>query len=79
MSTDAADKNAKFATDEGFSFPLVCDTTRAMSIAFGAAADASAPASKRIAVLIDADGNIKEDLGAVSNPGEFPSQVLAKL
>ena len=44
-----------------------------------AAADASAPASKRIAVLIDADGNIKKNLGAVSNPGEFPSQVLAEL
>lgn len=56
VSNDPEDANGKFAGECGFSYPLICDTSLAVSVAYGAAADASAKSSSRIAVLVAKDG-----------------------
>ena len=38
-SNDDVTLNKKFAEEQGFMYPLLCDTTLAVAIAYGAAAD----------------------------------------
>ena len=71
-------KNADFASGCGFSYPLVCDTDLAVSVAYGAAADASAGSAKRIAVLVGLDGNVAQVWPSVDARG-FPAECLAGL
>lgn len=59
MSFDGREENAAFARKHGFPFPLLCDTTRAMGVAYGAAKDAGAAHPERITYIIDADGRIE--------------------
>ena len=75
---DSAEDNASFATQQGFEFPLLCDTDLAVSIAYGAAADASAGKSRRIAVLIDESGSVMKYYDPAGK-GEFPAIVLSHL
>ena len=49
-----------------------------MGVAYGACDDASARTAKRIGVVIDPDGNIKE-YSAKVHPAEYPEQVLSRL
>lgn len=75
-SNDPKEANAKFAEENGFSFPLLCDTDLSVSIAYGAAADAGAGKASRVAALIDESGNIAKYYDPAGK-GEFPAQVLA--
>ena len=77
-SNDPVEKNAAFAKENGFTFPLICDTDLAVSVAYHAAPDASAGKANRVAVLIGANGQIEEYFGQV-NAQEFPAELLAKL
>lgn len=58
VSFDDAAANAAFADKYEFNFPLLCDTDKRLSIAYGAAADASARYPNRVTYLIDAEGRI---------------------
>jgi len=49
-----------------------------MGVAYGAAADAGASSAKRIGVVIDPDGRIKEWLPSV-DPRTYPADVLKRL
>ena len=49
-----------------------------MGVAYGACDDASARTAKRIGVVIDPEGNIKE-YSAKVDPTQYPEQVLARL
>lgn len=60
ISTDSVEENRKFAEKEGFAFPLLCDTDRKVSIAYGAAVDASAAYAKRRTVVIGPDGKVEQ-------------------
>jgi peroxiredoxin Q/BCP len=77
-SNDPVEKNAEFADKQGYTFPLICDTDLAVSVAYHAAPDPSAGKANRVAVLIDPSGNVEEYFGQV-DPKEFPEQLLGKL
>ena len=78
VSVDAAADNAAFKQKHGLPFPLLCDTDRAMAVAYGAAADASARAARRIAVLVDGDGKVANVWTRV-DPAGFAATALAAL
>jgi len=59
-SNDSVENNAKFAKEQGFTFPLICDLDLAVAIAYHAAPNASAGKASRVAALIGADGHIEE-------------------
>jgi len=59
VSFDTVEDNRAFAEKFDFNFPLLCDTTKAMSIAYRACADASAKYPERIAYVIDGSGTIE--------------------
>jgi len=77
-SADDKAANAKFAKEEGFKFPLICDTTLAVSVAYGAAKDAAAGVSSRMAVLIDRDGKVAKVWPKV-DARTFPETALKEL
>ena len=78
VSNDKKEKNANFASECGFSYPLICDTDLAVSVAYGAAASATAGSASRIAVLINENGKVKSYWPAV-DARKFPEECLASL
>ena len=75
MSFDKPEDNLAFAEKFTFNFPLLCDTTRALGLAYGACDDATAQWARRIAVIIGPDGRVKHYFAKVS-AREFPNQAL---
>ena len=65
-------------TEQGFTFPLLCDLGLEVSVAYGAAADTSAGKAKRIAVLVGRDGNVR-NLWSRVDARTFPQTCLAQL
>ena len=78
VSFDTEEENAAFAKKFDFPYPLLCDTTRAMGLAYGACDDAGAKHASRISYLIGTDGGIRKAYGEV-DPASHPQQVLADL
>lgn len=78
MSFDPVAENAAFAQKFGFPFPLLCDTTRALGLAYGACDNAQAGYARRVSYLIDEQGKILQAYDAV-NPRSHPAEVLADL
>lgn len=78
MSFDTVAENAAFAQKFDFPFLLLCDTDRALGLAYGACDDAKAGYAKRISYLIDEAGKIQQVYGSV-NAGSHPAEVLADL
>lgn len=76
MSFDSADENAAFARKFGFNFPLLCDTDRAMGMAYGACDAPSDENARRIGVIIGPDGKVKHYFRKVS-AAAFPGEALA--
>ena len=75
-SNDDAAKNAAFAQENGFDFPLLCDTDLAVSVAYGAAADGSAKSASRVAALIGGDDTLLQ-FWSPAGTADFPAKVLA--
>ncbi len=59
VSFDAPEANRKFRDQHGFPFPLLCDTTREMGLAYGACTSRKAWFPERITYVIDKDGRIE--------------------
>ena len=78
VSNDAADANGKFASECGFTYPLLCDTDLKVSMAYGAASSPTAGMASRIAVLIDAAGKI-EQYHAKVDARAFPTTLLESI
>lgn len=78
ISFDTASDNATFARKHAFPFKLLSDTSRAMGVAYGAAADASVRAAKRISYLIGPDGRVVAVYPKVA-PAGHPAEVLADI
>ena len=76
VSFNDIEQNAAFAEKHEFTFPLLCDTDRSISIAYGACADRKARYASRISFLIDEDGNLARTYDQV-NPRDHPARVLA--
>ena len=58
VSFDSVADNAAFARKYDFPFPLLCDTTRELGLAYGACDNAQAGYARRISYLIDEDAKI---------------------
>ncbi len=78
MSFDTVAENAAFAQKYQFPFLLLCDTSRAIGLAYGACDDAQAGYAKRISYLLDEQGKIQKAYESVS-PRSHPAEVLADL
>jgi len=78
VSFDTVAENAAFAQKFSFPFLLLCDTTRAVGLAYGACDDAKAGYAKRISYLIDEQGKIIKAYDAVTRRSH-PAEVLADL
>ena len=78
ISFDDQQANAAFEKKFGFGFPLLCDTTRAVGMAYGAADAKDARSAKRISYLIGPDGRIRKAYPKV-NAATHPEEVLKDL
>ena len=78
VSNDGVEANAKFASEQGFSFPLLCDTDLRISMAYGAAKSADAGKAARIAVLIDSSGTVEQYWPSV-DARAFPATLIETL
>ena len=78
VSFDTAADNKAFALKYKLPFPLLCDTTKAMSIAYGAAADASAKYPDRVTYVLAADGTVESAEKVTDIPAHVDAAV-AKL
>jgi len=78
VSNDGVAENCAFASSCSFRYPLICDESLAISIAYGAAKDASAASASRMAVLIDREGNVAKVWASV-DPKTFPETALKEL
>jgi peroxiredoxin Q/BCP len=77
-SFDTEEENRAFAEKFGFPFVLLCDTSRALGLAYGAADAADAGYARRISFLIDPSGTIVRAYEKV-NPQTHVAQVLEDL
>ena len=78
VSFDSEDENKAFADKFSFPFSLLCDTERAIGMAYGACDDAKAEYARRISFLIGPDGKIIKTYGQVA-PAKHPGEVLEDL
>ncbi len=60
VSFDTVEENYAFATKFHFNFPLICDTDRKIGLAYGATSPGEKSGAKRIGVIINPDGTIRE-------------------
>jgi peroxiredoxin Q/BCP len=77
-SFDTEQANRAFAEKFGFPFVLLCDTDRAIGMAYGACDEARAQYARRISFLIGPDGTIIKAYDAVK-PSHHPGEVLEDL
>ena len=78
VSFDTQEENRAFSEKFDFNFPLLCDTDRAMGLAYGAASSADSAMAKRIGVGIDPEGKVHEYHSSV-NAKSFPTEVVGRL
>jgi peroxiredoxin Q/BCP len=78
VSFDAPRDNKAFADKFGFQFPLLCDTSRQIGVAYGAADSAQATTARRVGVVIGPDGRVKEWHAKV-DARAFPAEVLGRI
>ena len=77
-STDSIEANAKFASEQGFSYPLLCDTEREVCLAYGACKRPTDSTAKRISYVIDSEGKILQAHETV-DARKHPETLLASL
>lgn len=78
ISLDTAAENLTFKKQNGFTFPLLCDVNREVSLAYGACSFKEAFYTNRISYLIGADGIILKTFPSVS-AAAHADEVLALL
>jgi peroxiredoxin Q/BCP len=60
VSTDDVEANARFARENEFSYPLLCDTERTICVAYGACESSDDQSAKRITYVIGPGGAIAQ-------------------
>jgi len=79
VSFDTAAENKAFAEKFHFNFPLLCDTTRAMGQAYGAADPGQTDGfARRVGVVIGPDARIRHWFAKV-DAKSFPDAALTLL
>ena len=74
VSTDGVEANARFAQEQEFPYPLLCDTDRAICLAYGACESSDDKAAKRITYVIGPDDTIAQahaEVDARAQPQEL--------
>jgi thioredoxin-dependent peroxiredoxin len=69
-SFDDTAANRAFAEKHGYTFPLLCDTTRALGLAYGACERRDDAYPRRITYVIGADGRIEQALATQDPKGQ---------
>lgn len=77
-SFDTPAENKAFAEKFDFNFPLLCDTDRAMGLAYGATEAGGKGGAKRIAVILGPDGKVKQFVPKADSR-TFPTDALKEL
>ena len=77
-SFDTVEENRAFAEKFDFPYPLLCDTDRAVGLAYKACADASDGYPRRITYVIGAGGDIEQAI-ETSDPGGQADELLQTL
>jgi len=77
-SFDTVDENRDFASKFNFPFRLLCDTDRAIGLAYGACEKATDTYPKRISYIIGPDGTVRHAFPKV-DPKTHPTEVLKLL
>ena len=78
VSFDSVVDNRHFAEKFNFPFPLLCDTSRAIGLAYGAADSATDGYARRIAYVIDEEGKIAQAHAKV-DASAYPAWQLRNL
>jgi peroxiredoxin Q/BCP len=78
ISFDTVEANAAFARKFDFGFPLLCDTTREVGLAYGACDSAEASTARRISYLIGPDGIVQKAYPKVS-AATHPDEIMRDL
>ena len=78
VSNNDTAANGAFCKECAFKFPLICDTTMEIAVAYGAAKDTSQATANRMAVLVDRDGNVAKVWPSV-DAATFPETALKEL
>jgi peroxiredoxin Q/BCP len=78
VSFDPQEENRAFADKFSFPFPLLCDTDRAIGLAYGACDEPKAEYARRVSFLIGPDGKIVKAYASVK-PADHPGEVLEDL
>ncbi len=79
ISLDSPDKNRKFASETGASFPLLCDTQKQVAKAYGAL-NFTRLFANRITFVIDQDGiirHVEEGDAAIEHSGAYQACSLS--
>lgn len=75
VSFDTVEENAAFALKFDFPYRLLCDTDRAIGVAYGACDGPSDDHARRISYVIGPDGLVRHAFPEV-DPKAHPSEVL---
>jgi peroxiredoxin Q/BCP len=69
-SFDTVEENAAFAAKKSFPFRLLCDTTRALGLAYGACETANDGYARRITYVVGPDGKIEQAIDTKDPKGQ---------
>jgi peroxiredoxin Q/BCP len=75
ISFDTMEENAAFAAKFKFPYPLLCDTERAIGVAYGACANPRDECARRITYIIGPDGRVSHAFRKV-DARAHPAEVL---
>ena len=75
ISFDTAAENKAFAEKFGYTFPLLCDTTRQIGLAYHAAENPKDKYAKRFTYVIGPDGKIEQAIDT-KDPGAQAAELL---
>jgi len=78
VSFDTIEENAAFAAKMQFPYRLLCDTDRAIGMAYGACSKPTDASARRISYIIGPDGSIKQSYPKVDTKSH-PAEVLKAL
>jgi len=78
VSFDSVDENRAFAEKFEYPFPLLCDTSRAMGLAYGACEAADAQHARRYTYVVGEDGKILHAIDT-QDPGAQADELLRAL
>lgn len=75
ISFDTPEENRAFAEKEGFTFPLLCDTTREVGVAYGACDSRESKNARRVTFVIGPDQRIEQAI-ETKNPADQAEELL---